>query len=344
MLVLNEVEKIIQNKDSQHYALKNIHFEVQYGEIVGILGRAHSGKTTLLRCIHLLERPSHGSIVFEHSSLTDLSESDLRASRRLQGMVFQEPNLLQHCTVYENMTLPLSLSGVKPENMRAIILPLLQLVGLLDKENTFAKDLNLSQQYRVCIARALVLHPKLLMLDDITRKCDTKTSLALLKLLRDINEKMNVTILLATQDMEVIKSICHRVLVLYQGEIIEQNTVLNLFTHPKEEISKEFVKTAARLEMPTALRKRLKPQWNEYLHPVIRLSFAHQDSREALIAQTVQQFGLMMNILQAHLEPVRDEDIGILVLELRGPRTDVQNAIHFLEEHGLSVEVLGYVA
>lgn len=345
MLALQDVEKIVQsrNNETQQYALKDINFECNPGEILGILGRSQSGKTTLLRCIHGLERPNRGSIVLDNSPLTLLNEQALRLSRRHQGMVFQEPYLLDHRTVYENVALPLEISGKPTQERNSLVHQLLQLTGVLDKEQLLVEELNLGQKYRVCIARALVHNPLLLLCDDITLNCDTKTRHGLLKLLREINERLNTMMILATQDMEVIKTLCHRVIVLHQGEIVEQSSVLELFTHPKSEVGKEFVKTATRLEMPTALRKRLKSQWNEHHHPVLRLSFENQQNKEALIAHVVQHFGLNMNILQAHLEPIRDDHIGIIVLELRGNKTEVQNAIQFLIDKDLPVEVLGYV-
>lgn len=343
MLSIEAVEKVFQTAKTHHHALKDIYLEVEPGEIFGILGRNHAGKTTLLRCVHFLESITSGSITLDNSPVSLHNEKAQILTRRTQGMVFADPLLLDSRTVYENVVLPLEVLGRKKHEYRPIIDSILQITGIQDKKDAYPKELTLGQQFRVSIARALVHQPKIILCDDITKSCDAKTTHGLLKLLRELNERHHFTIVLATQDMEVIKMICHRVAILHQGEIVEQGNVKSLFAHPKTEIAKEFVKSATRLEMPTALRRRLKSAETEHTSPVLRLTIDNTPSQEPLIAQAIQQFGLNMNILQAHLETLRDDHIGIMIIELRGKKQDIENATTFLEEKGLHIEVLGYV-
>lgn len=343
MLSIDNVAKIYQTARTQHYALKDIHLEVVPGEIQGILGRSHSGKTTLLRCIHCLEKIDAGSIVLDNSPLSLLNEKTQILARRAQGMVFAEPLLLASRTVAENISLPLELAGYPKSERDGRLQAILQMTALQDKAHDKPCDLNLGQQFRVSIARALVLQPKIILCDDITQKCDAKTAHGLLKLLRELNERYHFTIVLATQSMEVIKTVCHNVAILHQGEIVEQGRVADIFAHPRTDITREFVKSVTRLEMPTALRRRLKGQGTEHSHPVMRVTIDHQQNQEPLIAQVIQQFDLTMNILQAHLETIRDEHIGIMIVELNGQKSDIQSATDYLAEKGIHIEVLGYV-
>lgn len=344
MLALHNVEKSYQNTRAPEVVLKDIHFEVERGEIFGILGRAHTGKTTLLRCIHGLERINSGSILFDNTSLSHLNEQALRLARLSQGMVFCDPLLLDSRTVYGNIALPLELAGMSKNQQHEKVRTLLQMTGMLEKANIFPKALTLGQRYRVSLARALVLQPKILLCDDITGDCDTKTTHSLLRLLRELHDRYHFTLVLATQNMEVVKTLCQRVAVLHQGMIVEQGNVKELFIHPKTDIAKEFVRSSTRLEMPTALRRRLKSQETEHNHPVFRLTLENSLSQEPLIAHAIQKHGLSMNILQAQLEPIRDEHIGVMVIELIGKKDNIHTATAFLEEKGLHLEALGYVS
>jgi len=343
MLSLEAVEKIVHTHQGRHLALKNIHLEVEPGEIYGILGKKGAGKTTLLRCVHCLESIDTGSIMLDNSPLTHLPEKTQILARRAQGMVFAEPLLLSSRTVYQNVELALENMGDKKKDRQEKVVEALQMTGLQDKALCYPKELTLGQQYRVSFARALVNQPNIVLCDDITKNCDARTTHGLLKLFRELNERYHFTIVLATDAMEVIKMVCHRVAILHQGEMVEHGEVSGIFAHPKTDIAKEYVKSATRLEMPNALRRRLKSQETDHTYPVLRLIVDNNAGQEPFIAHAVQQFELTMNILQAHLEAIRDLHLGIMIAELRGKKNNIQSAIAYLEERGLHIEVLGYV-
>jgi D-methionine transport system ATP-binding protein len=342
MITLNGLEKIYRTGDAVIHALKGITLNVEQGEIFGIIGRAGAGKSALIRCINLLEYPNSGAVIVDSCNLMTMSTEGLRQARRNIGMIFQHFNLLDSRSVFDNVALPLEITGASKGQIEATVRPLLNMTGLADKGDLYPHQLNGGQKQRVAIARALVHQPKVLLCDEATAGLDAKTAQSILQLLSEINERLNLTILLITHDMEVIKSICSRVAVLHQGEIVEQGTVLELFTNPKSEIGKELVKAATRLEMPTALRRRLRPQPTENCHPILRISFVGPSAQEPLLAYVIQQFGLSINITQAHLETVRNDTIGIMVVEVIGRGEEIEKAIQFLEHKGLHIEVLGY--
>ncbi len=349
MITLDSIEKTFQSKASISPILKNISLNVEPGEIVGVIGKKGAGKTTLLRCVALLERPCQGIVIVDHYSLTTLNASDLTYARQSIGLVTEETYLLDSKTVFENIAFPLELVKISKTARDPIIQSLLSLVGLTDKAHVYPKDLNPLEKKRVALARALVHTPKILLCDDPTSEIEPKSIQAFLQLLKEINERFKTTILIATQEIDVIKTICHRTAVLHQGEIIEESSTLSLFAKPKSALSKEWVKASTRLELPTALRRRLKPKPCELSNPVLRLSFMNTsmnntsiDNKETLIAHIVQQYYLTIHIMQAHIEHLRDEAIGVMIVEVQDDHHSLEAAIEFLESQSLFVEVLGY--
>lgn len=342
MITLQSVEKLYQTHGSTVRALKNISFEVDSGEIFGIIGRAGAGKSTLIRCVNLLERPTRGEILVNQLPLMNLNHKSLRLARHSIGTVLPPFTLLESKTVYDNIALPLKLAGKTKTEIHKTVQHLLILSGLADKTLAYPKQLNAMQKQRVAIARALVHQPKVLLCDEITASLDTKGVTSILQLLRKIHEQFNLTILLTSAEIGVIKSICDRVAVLHQGEILEQNTVLNLFANPQTPLSKELVRVHTRLELPAAYRRRLRPQASDQASPVFRISLVGVDAQEPLIAQVMQQYQLTINIMQAHLETIRDRTIGIMIVEITGDINNIYKAREFLESKDLYIEVLGY--
>jgi D-methionine transport system ATP-binding protein len=342
MITLDAVEKTYQSHRSVIPALKGISLAVEQGEIYGIIGKKGAGKTTLLRCIALLERPSQGTIVVDHFSHSHLKGNALNFARRSIGLVTQETYLLESRTVFENIALPLELVDTPTAEIASAVKPLLSLVGMTDKANNYPRDLSQAEKKRVALATALVYKPKILLCDDPTADVEAKSTYALLQLLKEINERFKISILICTQEIDVIKTICHRVAILQKGEIIEETNTISLFAKPKSTLAKEWVKASTRLELPTALRRRLKPVACENSNPVLRLSFTTSASHEALIAHIVQHFYLTINIMQAHIEQLRDESIAIMIVEVKDEHNSLDSAIAFLESQALFVEVLGY--
>lgn len=344
MISLNGIEKIIKKGNRVVHALKGITLNIEPGEIFGIIGHPDAGKSALIRCINFLEPPARGSVIIDSCDLTMLSTSALREARRQIGMIFQQPNLLTTKTVFENVAFPLALAGMQKDEIQTNVNALLKLTGLSDKSETYPYLLNAEQKQCVAIARALITQPKILLCEDATRNLDPKSKHAILKRLQDIHHDRNLTIVLITHDVEVIKSICHRVAVLHEGEIIETGRTIDWYSKPKTEISKAFIRMATQSDLPSALRSHLLSHSKENTNTLLRLSFSSTAAEDPFIAQIIQQFKLSVNILQAHLETFQLNSVGIMIVEIVGEVTEVQKAIQFLEYKEIHIEVIGYVA
>ncbi|MEY3183239.1 MAG: methionine transport ATP-binding protein [Pseudomonadota bacterium] len=347
MIVLENVSKTFAPTSPNGRAipaLRNISLRVLEGEIFGIIGKSGAGKSTLVRCMNALERPSSGKVLIDRENVTLLPAKLLRVARRQIGMIFQHFHLMASRTVYDNIALPLEFMGYPKHEIEARVIPLLELVGLTDKMLAYPNQLSGGQKQRVAIARALANQPKVLLCDEATSALDPKTTHAILDLLKHINQTLGLTVILITHEMDVIKSICDRVAVLHQGTIVEESSVLELFSRPQSDVAKELIKVNTRSEMPNALRRKMVPMPSEQCHYVLRLSFRGQAAQEPLMARVIQRFDLTINIIQAHLETIREEMIGIMIIEMVSEGEDtIPPAIQFLESQGIHIEVLGYV-
>lgn len=241
MIKLIDINKEYVQKGSKVLAVKNANLEVQKGEIYGIIGYSGAGKSTMVRLFNLLEKPTTGEILFNDKSLTKLSDKDLRAEQQQIGMIFQHFNLLWSRTVLENIKLPMELAGKSKEEMDKKANELIKLVGLDGKENFYPSELSGGQKQRVGIARALANDPKMILADEATSALDPQTTDQILDLLVEINQKLELTIVLITHEMHVIKRICHKVAVMEAGEIVEKGTVMDVFHDPQAQITKRFL-------------------------------------------------------------------------------------------------------
>lgn len=326
------------------HALKNLHFQVSPGEIFGIIGKLGSGKSVLARCLNLWERPSQGQVLLGTDNLAQLPSQLQRIAQRKLALIQSNPLLLSSRNVYGNIALPLECVGFEKQEIEGILLPILDRVGLTEKIKAYPHQLSPGQQHRVAIARALVHQPKVLCCDEVTRQLDISTALPLLRLLRQINQEMGLTLIVLTQDMDVIKSICDRAAMLDQGQIVEEERVTHLFTHPKSDLAKELIRINTRSEMPQTLRRKMMPRPSDGCHYVLRLSFTGQAAQEPLIAQVIQRFEVIINIVQAHMETIREETIGIMIIEMIADDEEaIPKAIDFLNAKNSHIEVLGYV-
>lgn len=344
-ITLKGIEKIFAMKKGVTHALKNISLSITPGQNFGIIGRPKSGKTTLLRCINLLEHPTTGNITVNGLSVTTLKGKALRELRKSVGMVFQHGQLLSSQTLYENIALPLVLGQTQiRQEIEKTVWELLGLINLKEDAQCFPQGLSPSQKQKAEIARALASRPSILLCDDPTAGLDAKAAHSVLHLVRELKETLNFTLVVTTTDIEVIKTLCDEVAVLDQGRIVEQGTVFDIIANPKHDITKEFVKSATRLEMPMALRRRLRSQPGEDTHPVLRLSFLGSSMQEPALADIIKQYDLNLNIIQAHLETIVNQTLGVMIVEMIGTKEHLSQAIQFLENKGLHIEVLGYAA
>ncbi len=223
-------------------AVDDVSFNIKKGEIFGIIGYSGAGKSTLLRCLNLLERPTTGKVWIDNKDFTKLTDREVRKERLKVGMIFQHFYLISSKTVYDNIAFSLKAAGKKKSDIKIRVLELLDLVGLTDRANHYPAQLSGGQKQRVGIARALANNPKVLLCDEATSALDPTTTVAILNLLKEINEKLGITIVLITHEMEVIKDVCHRIAVMENGKVIEIGSVYDIFANPKQALTKKFVR------------------------------------------------------------------------------------------------------
>ncbi len=344
MIELSGIEKEYRGADGPIQALKGVDLAVKAGEIFGIIGRSGAGKSTLIRCINMLEKPSAGRVRVDGQEISALSGRQLREARATIGMIFQHFNLISCRTVYDNVAFPLELAGKTQGEIREIVLPLLELVGLTDRQGQYPAQLSGGQKQRVAIARALANRPKVLLCDEATSALDPQTTRSILDLLKDINRKLQLTIVLITHEMQVIKEICDRVAVIEDGVIIEEGTVIELFVRPQTATTREFVRTIVSYDLPPMLAGSISPVPREGCSLMLRLSFLGGSAEEPVIARLIRKFNLDVNIVFGNIDTIQNTLFGTLVVELTGEQAAFKSALNYLQAHELGIEVIGYVA
>lgn len=343
MIEIKQLNKIYPTQTGPFAALTDINLTVKPGEILGVIGKSGAGKSSLIRCVNLLERPTSGSVSIDGEDLTQLSPEKLRAVRRQIGMIFQHFNLLAHRTVIENIGLPLELIGKDRRTIEREVSPLLELVGLKDKRHAYPSQLSGGQKQRVAIARALSTRPKVLLCDEMTSALDPETTRSILELVQSINEQLNLSILLITHEMTVIKTIVDQVAVLEYGRIIEQADVFELFTHPKTAITRSFIRHTLSLELPVALMNKVRAEPFADCAAIWRLAFSGAVASEPVISELLRLTQVHLNILQANLEVIRHQQLGVMILAMQGDLQQMAAAKNYLFSRNITVEVIGYV-
>ena len=330
--ILN-VEKVFKNKKSEVHALRNVSLKVEKGDIFGIVGYSGAGKSTLLRLVNLLEKPTSGSVKIEEREIINLSEKELNILRKNIGMVFQQFNLLESQTVYQNLKIPLIISGVPKNSIDKRIEELLDFVGLKDKKNSSVSKLSGGQKQRIGIARALATHPKILLCDEATSALDPKTTKSILQLLKKINNEFGITILLITHEMEVVKEICNKVAVMQDGEIKEQGNIIEIFTNPQENITKNFISSIINNSIPESLKEEL-----DLNLPVVKLTFLGEKSGQPLISEINKKFDISTKILSASVNELGNTILGVLVVQLEGNPAIINEVEEFIKNRGVKIE------
>ena len=344
MIELKQIQKVYEGAVRVE-ALKEINVTIQEGEIFGVIGQSGAGKSTLIRCINMLERPTSGTVIVDGVDLTKLNTVELREERKHIGMIFQHFNLLSSRTVYENVAFPLELQGLSKEEIRERILPILDIVKLSDRLDNYPSQLSGGQKQRVGIARALASNPKVLLCDEATSALDPQTTKSILALLKDINRRLNLTIVLITHEMNVIKEICDRVAVIEGGTIIEEGPVVDVFTEPKQATTKEFVSAIITHDLPEDALAHLtmNETWVEGANPIVRLTFKGNVTDEPVVASIIRKFDTDVSILFGGVDYIQDMNFGHLIVELKGDRAKSEAAIDYLHNLPIGSEVIGYV-
>lgn len=339
MITIKNLTKIYTGTSHEVLALNDVSLEVERGEIFGIIGLSGAGKSTLIRCINMLEKPTNGTIIVDGQNLTDLNSNTLREARQKIGMIFQQFNLLSSRTVFDNIMFPLEIAKLPHNEAKAKVNELLELVGLTDKAQVYPAQLSGGQKQRVGIARALANNPKILLSDEATSALDPETTRSILKLLKDINKQLNLTILLITHDMNVIKQVCDRVAVIDDSKIVEVGDVLTVFSNPGTPTSRSFINALVKNEVPDDLLQDLQIESGIHTR-LIRVSFIGKSAGEPIISSLMKSFDLNINILYGNIDRVKDTPFGNLVLELIGEASTINNALAYLKDKGLEIEVL----
>ena len=341
MIELRHISKDFGTGEHAVHAVQDVSLTVETGEIFGIIGFSGAGKSTLVRCINLLERPTSGEVLLDGQELTALPPKQLRQTRKKIGMIFQHFNLMPSRTVAGNVAYPLRGSGLSREQIAAKVQSLLELVGIGNKADAFPSQLSGGQKQRVAIARALANDPSVLLCDEATSALDPQTTKAILHLLRDLNAKLRLTIVLITHEMAVVREICHRVAVMEHGRVAEQGEVFNVFVDPRQDITRSFIRTTSNLQKVEELIAadspvtRLKPG-----ELIIRLSYVQRNAAEPLISVVTKLFDVSLNIIFADINIVQDAPIGGTVAIISGERSHITKAIEYFIDKNVGVEVI----
>ena len=348
MIKLDHITQTYKTPEGREFkALDDVSIEIRPGEIFGIIGRSGAGKSTLVRCINLLNRPSEGTVTVDGKNLTELSEDELRESRRSIGMIFQHFNPLSSRTVYDNVALPLELVGTPKNVIREKVEPLLKLVGLTEHAHKYPSQLSGGQKQRVGIARALTNDPKVLLSDEATSALDPETTVATLALLKRINKELGLTIVMITHEMQVVKQICERVVVMNYGKIVEQGKVVDIFMSPQHETTKALIGNVMARDMPASILDRFRKAREN--HPnsdavyLLRLAFSGNEVTRPVISECSRRFNLDFNILRGTVDDVQGQTLGSLTVLIEAESSVFIEAVNFLRENGVVVEEINDV-
>jgi len=339
VITLDHVTKTFVGGGNEVHAVRDVSLDIADGEIFGIIGYSGAGKSTLVRCINLLEKPTAGTVTVDGKDLTAMGEKDLRQERRKISMIFQQFNLLPSRTVAQNVAFPLKGSGLGKEAVRKKVMDLLAMVDLPDKADAYPSQLSGGQKQRVAIARALASDPKVLLCDEATSALDPQTTQSILRLIKDINQKTGITVVVITHEMAVVKEICHRVAVMDSGRVVEQGTVYDVFSNPQQSVTRSFISTTSNLGKIEELIAADDPM--TALKPgevIARFNYGQSNVAEATISEVSRRFGVDVSILFSNVEIIAGQSLGGLVAAISGER--VSEAIAYLSEKDVVVEVL----
>ena len=328
MIELSHLNKTFQTADGTVDALKDINLTIEDGDIFGIIGMSGAGKSTLVRCINMLERPTSGTVKVGGDDMTALSPAALRAKRRSITMIFQQFNLLMQRTCLKNVCFPMELEGMSKKDAKKKAKELLALVDLPDKAQSYPAQLSGGQQQRVAIARALATNPQVLLCDEATSALDPKTTHSILELIRDINKKLGITVVVITHQMSVVEEICNHVAILDEGRVVEQGDVAQVFAHPQSDAAKKLV-------FPNGEETVLPTQQDEARLRILFNGSATAD--KPLIATMAAQHGILANILGASTRAFHEQAFGEMLIGV--PLAQKQQTLDFLKTvPGIAVE------
>ncbi|MER1987164.1 MAG: methionine ABC transporter ATP-binding protein [Solibacillus sp.] len=336
MLEFRNISKVYKTKNKEVIGVDDVSFTVHKGDIFGIVGYSGAGKSSLLRCVNLLERPTSGEVIVDGVDLTELSSKGLRQARLKIGMIFQHFYLISQKTVGENIAFALRAAKTVSNEIEGRVKELLEMVGLSDKRDVYPAQLSGGQKQRVGIARALANNPSILLCDEATSALDPKTTVSILRLLKEINDKLGITIVLITHEMDVVKEICNRMAIMQDGRVIELGDVYDIFASPEKPLTKEFINSVVSFDIP-------KQVLDDVRGTVVKILFKGAIAGEGIISDTMQQFAVKGNFLHGTIEYIQERPLGIFIMELNGEKAEISKAKAYMEKRGAIVEVSEYV-
>lgn len=341
MIRLEHVTKTFQTRDGDVHAVKDVSLDIAEGQIFGIIGFSGAGKSTLVRCMNLLERPEEGKVIFDGKNLLDLDAAGLRHARQKMSMIFQHFNLMRSRTVYENIALPLRMEKRSKEEIDKKVMELLDLIDLVERRDSYPSQLSGGQKQRVAIARALATDPKVLLCDEATSALDPQTTQSILHLIRRINRERNITVVVITHEMLVVKEICDRVAVMEAGRVVETNDLVPIFINPIEEITRNFINTTNESAKIQELLDTGHPltQLAEN-QQLVRLTYTPENAAEPIISRLAEKLGVESSIIFGNIEVIRDEPIGTIVTKMTGSDQQLKDALALCREAGIRTEVM----
>lgn len=331
MVKLHNIEKIYPNG---FHALKNINLDVDDNDIYGVIGFSGAGKSTLIRIINLLEYPTSGEVIINNKNLNKLNQKELRLARQKIGMIFQHFNLLSSKNVFGNIAFALEIAKWEKSKIKPRVYELLDLVGLSDKISYYPSQLSGGQKQRVAIARALANHPELLLCDEATSALDTKTTKSILQLLKTIQTKLGLSVILITHQIEVVKEVCNKMCVVSNGMIIERGDVKDVFTNPKQVVTKELISF-----LPPISESNLIDKLNDKSN-VYKIIFTGPNASLPLISHMIKKFNINVNILSGSIEEIRSTEVGHLVVKFLDNDLIINESLNWLREQGVTIQTL----
>ena len=332
MIELKHLSKTFQMKDGAVQALRDINLAIPDGMIYGIIGMSGAGKSTLVRCINLLERPTEGQVVIDGTEMQSLTPAQLRQRRQKIAMIFQQFNLLMQRSCLANVCFPMELAGVKKADAEKRARELLQTVGLPDKAGAYPAQLSGGQRQRVAIARALATDPKVLLCDEATSALDPDTTRSILGLIREINQKMGITVVVITHQMSVVEAICDRVAILDGGQVVEEGTVQEIFAKPKTAAARRLVAPGG----GKASRELASFAPDDH---VIRLTFNGSSTEKPLVASLAAETGILVSVLSADTRDLNQKCFGSMLLRLPRDVAEARRAMEYIRtQPGVTVE------
>ncbi|WP_301860611.1 methionine ABC transporter ATP-binding protein [uncultured Megasphaera sp.] len=333
MIKFLDVSKSFSGKGETVHALQHVSFTIEDGDIFGVIGFSGAGKSTLLRMVNALEKPTDGHVEIDGQNIDTLSHSELRKVRKKIGMVFQQFNLLESKSVYDNVAIPLVLNKTEKSAIHARVMELLEFVGLADKAQAYPSQLSGGQKQRVGIARALATNPSILLCDEATSALDPETTDAILRLLEKINRELNITILVVTHQIQVIQQLCNRVAVMEHGNVVELGSVLDVFSNPKQDMTRRFVQTVIPDRIPDSVAAGLKAQKTPY--SLLRIRFLGDNATDNILYHINTVLQVETNIVFASVCELQHTVLGIFIIQVMGDHDTVQKVTDYIDSQNI---------